>query len=443
MLGKNTVKRQANLFRPLLESFIDHRHELVLLSRKIDWKFFENEFADLYASVGRPSVPLRCMLGLLLLKRLYNLGDETVMESWLMNPYFQYFCGEEYFQHRPPCDPSDLVHFRKRLGADGIQKIFAYSVKIHGKAAEGKMVLSDTTVQENNTTFPTDAKLAKKVIEKCNNLAKKQGVTQRQTYVRTSKQLLRQTHNSKHPKRRESAEKAQKKLRKIAGRQVRELERQLSEEQLLKYKDFLEICKKVIAQKKTDKDKVYSIHKFFTVCIAKGKAHKMFEFGNKVGMAMTAKDLIITAIDAFEDNPYDGHTIDPLLEQMEDNAISLPEELVYDRGGKGQKEIRGVKISTPNKPLKSDSVYEKRKKRKKFRRRAAIEPVIGHLKSQFRMGQNYLSGKESPKINALLAATGWNLKKMMKKLKKEFFYVFFFQVFRLRMSRSFRLDLGF
>ena len=99
---------------------------------------------------------------------------------------------------------------------------------------------------------------------------------------------------------------------------------------------------------------------------------------------------------------------------------------MYDRGGKGQKQINDTKISTPDyRPLKRDTAYQKRKKRKKFRRRAAIEPVIGHLKTDFRMGQNYLHGANSPKINALLAATGWNLKKMMKKLKKEFLCIFF------------------
>ena len=112
MLGKTTARKQASLFRPLLENFIDHKHELLLLLRKTDWNFLEKEFADWYSSVSRPLVSLRCMIGLLLSKRVYKLGDETVMSAWVINPYFQYFCGEEHFQHRPPCDPSDLVHFR-------------------------------------------------------------------------------------------------------------------------------------------------------------------------------------------------------------------------------------------------------------------------------------------------------------------------------------------
>lgn len=157
----------------------------------------------------------------------------------------------------------------------------------------------------------------------------------------------------------------------------------------------------------------------FTACIAKGKAHKQFEFGNKIGLMATSKNLIITAISSFKGNPHDSKTIAPLLEQMQNNLDFTPSEVIYDRGGKGQKQIGDTTISTPSKPLKRDSEYQKRVKRKKFRRRAAIEPLISHLKSDHRLGQNYLSGEKSPQINAFLAASGWNLNMMMKKLKQE------------------------
>lgn len=161
------------------------------------------------------------------------------------------------------------------------------------------------------------------------------------------------------------------------------------------------------------------MHKPFTACIAKGKVHKPYEFGNKVGLTVTAKTTIITAIKSFTGNPRDSKTIAPLLEQAQDNLGHVPQEVIYDRGGKGQKQIGNTVISTPSKPLKRDSQYQRRKKRNKFRRRAAIEPIIGHLKTDFRMGQNYLWGEQSPQINAFLAAKGWSLKKMMKKLKHQ------------------------
>lgn len=442
MLGKTKKILQKNIFRPHLSDFINKDHELVLLSDKIDWQYFEDEFASLYSTKGRPSMPIRLMVGCLLLKRIYNLGDETLANAWVMNPYMQYFCGMNHFEHQFPCDPSDFVHFRKRIGEAGVEKIFFYSVKLHGKDAEERVVLSDTTVQENNTTFPTDSKLAKKIIDKINQIAAKEDINQRQTYVRISKQLLRDTHNAKHPKRAKKARASMKKLKTIAGRLLREIKRELDDSKLKLYEQELALYQKVLNQKRTDKDKIYSLHKPFTACIAKGKAHKRYEFGNKIGLTTTYKSLIITSIKSFTGNPHDSKTIEPLLNQMTDNEINVPKELLYDRGGKGKKLIGQTTISTPDyKPSKKQSAYEKRKKRKKFRRRSAIEPIIGHLKTDFRMGENYLQGEKSPQINAFLAATGWNLKKMMNKIKKELKNLFMFIQYLMK-RKSFDTKYG-
>lgn len=442
MIGKSSNQNQRELFRPLLSDFIDMNHELVLLSNTIDWKYFENEFSLLYSTTGQPAMPTRLMVGCLILKQLYNLGDETITIEWKMNPYMQYFCGEAHFQHKFPFDPSDFVHFRKRIGVEGVEKIFSHSVTLHGSWAKGKMLLSDTTVQENNTTFPTDAKLAKRIIDRCNTIAENEGIQQRQSYKRVSKQLLRDTYNPTHPKRRIKARKAQQKLRTLAGRQLRELERNLDQEAANQYANDLKLYRRVIQQRKDDKNKIYSLHKPFTCCIAKGKMHKPYEFGNKIGLMVNPKSLVILGIESFTGNPHDSHTIEPLLNQIRKNFQYQPQEIVYDRGGRGKSEINGVSISTPNKPLKRDSEYIRRVKRKKFRRRAAIEPVIGHLKQHFRMGQNYLSGDNSPKINALLAAAAWNFKKLMEelilKIKNCLFSIFpqlFFAEFQiLKMS---------
>lgn len=223
---------------------------------------------------------------------------------------------------------------------------------------------------------------------------------------------------------------------------MRELERKMNSEQKERYLEDFKLYKRVVNQQKNDKDKIYSIHKPFTGCIAKGKAHKRYEFGNKVGLITTGKKgrKIITAVKAFIDNPYDGHTIEPLLNQMIENKLKLPKELVYDRGGKGKSEINGVKISTPHKPYAKDTEYQKRQKRKKFRTRAGIEPIIGHLKTDYRLGQNYLMGENGIQINAFMAATAWNLKKMMEKLKQEFlrliFQIFFTQKFNLSAAEN-------
>jgi len=421
MKGKKTNQIQRDFFKPLLTDFIDLTHELILLSNKIDWDYFEQDFAQYYSNTGQPAMPIRLMVGSLLLKRIYNLSDERLCEAWAMNPYMQYFCGMAHFEHQFPCDPSDFVHFRKRIGESGVEKIFAYSVLLFGTQAKEKVQLSDTTVSENNTTYPTDSKLAKKIIDKCNKIAYNEGVVQRQSYVRVSKQLVRDTHNRTHPKRYKKAKKADAKLKTIAGRLLRELERKIPQDVLKCYQEEFNLYWKVLQQKRRDKDKTYSLHKPFTACIAKGKAHKKYEFGTKVGLTTTYNSLIITAIKSFDGNPHDSKTIEPLLDQMVSTINYTPEEIVYDRGGKGQKQIKNTKISTPDyRPLKRYTEYQKRIKRKKFRRRAAIEPVIGHLKTDFRLNQNYLWGEQSSQINAFLAATGWNLKKMMKQLKENY-----------------------
>ena len=428
MLGKLPDKNQREFFRTRLEDLINPNHELALLSKEIDWNYFEQAFKAYYSDKGAPSVPIRRMVGCLLLKHLYNLGDDRLPEYWVRDVYFQYFCGEVFFEHKFPFDPSDFCHFRKRVGEEGMGKIFAYSVRLHGEDVpkQAKFALSDTTVQENNTTFPTDAKLCKKVIDKCNKIAEKEGIKQRQKYTRESKQLLRDTYNGKHPSRAKQAKKSKKRLKTIVNKMLRELDRKMTEEQKESYKNDLELYKRTVNQRRSDADKIYSLHKPFTKCIAKGKAHKQYEFGNKVGLLTGGKKgrKIIIAIQAFLSNPFDGHTIEPLFNQMETNGIQLPKELVYDRGGKGKSEIKGVKIIIPSPSKKTDTPYRKQTKRKKCRARAAIEPIIGHLKTDFRMQQNYLWGEKGPQINALMAATAWNLKKLMENLKEKFLQYF-------------------
>jgi IS5 family transposase len=441
MIGKLPQITQRDFFRPMLKDFIDPQHKLALLADKIDWNYFEEAFEPYYSKEGAPSVPIRLMVGCLILKHMYNLGDETLPERWEQDNYFQYFCGMTFFEHHFPFDPSDFVHFRKRVGESGIGKIFAYSVRLHGESVvkNGKFVLSDTTVQENFTTFPTEAKLCKKVIDKCNKIADKEGIGQRQKFIKESKQLVRSTYNGKHPKRAKAARKAKKRLKTIANHQLRELTRKMNESQKKKYAKELELYIRAVNQERADKNKVYSLHKPFTRCISKGKPHKQYEFGNKVGLISTGQFVVknksgkkvtkdrrvIVAIKGFSDNPFDGHTIEPLLNQMAYNELKLPEELAYDRGGKGKSQVKGVKIIVPSPPKVRDSRYQKQKKTKQCRTRAAIEPMIGHLKTDFRMAQNYLLREEGIQINAFMAATAWNMKRFMEKLKENIFQFIF------------------
>jgi IS5 family transposase len=285
MLGKLSENRQRELFRPMLKDFINPGHGLVMLADAIDWTYFEETFKSCYSKNGAPGVPLRLMVGCLLLKHLYDPGDGRVPGYRESNPYVQYFCGGVFFEHGFPFDPSDFVHFRKRVGEEGIAKIFAYGVKIHGHGVsrQARFVLPDTTVQENNTTFPTDAKLCKKVIDRCNKTAGQEGIRQRQRFTRESRQLLREGYSGKHPKRTRQARKAKKRLKTIASKQLRELECKMDAAQKKTHGEQLELYRRAVNRQRTDKDKVYSLHKPFPGAFPRGNPTSNMNSGTGSG----------------------------------------------------------------------------------------------------------------------------------------------------------------
>ena len=418
MKSHSPNQNQKHIFQPLLDEFINPKDELVILSKKIEWSFFEKEFEHLYSKTGSPAKPIRLMIGLMILRRVYNFSDERVVEEWVKNPYYQYFCGEDVFKWTFPCDPTDLVYFRKRIGTEGVEKILAISISLHGKDAQSKEVCIDSTAQEKNITFPTDAKLYRKVISKCNKIANDEGITQRQSYKRTVKKNLLKLRFAHHPKRKKEARKAQRKLKTIAGRLIRELERKLSLKALEDYHLFLETAQRIITQKRTSKNKVYSLHEPDVACIAKGKSHKPYEFGSKVSFAVSMKNVIVSAV-SFQGNPHDSKTLEKTIEQYERLQNRKPAAAILDRGYPGKKEVLGVKLIRPDKPNKASTIYEKQKARKRFRRRAGIEPVISHVKHHHRMLKNYLKGIAGDEINAVMGAAGFNFKSLLRKIKAE------------------------
>lgn len=405
---------------PNLTDLVNPRHQLYLLAERIDWTVFEQEFAPLYSTVGQPAKPVRLMVGLLILKQLYDLGDETLMDEWVSNPYFQYLCGEATFQWGFPCDPSDLVHFRHRIGREGVEKILATSILLHGKEVFKEDVSIDTTVQEKNITFPTDTKLAVKIIKQCRQIAKTEQLQLRQSYRRVVKDLLKKA-NAKSAKKRKEKAKARRKLKTIARRLVRELKRKLSSAVLVKYEEKIEIFERVLEQKKDDKNKIYSLHAPETACIAKGKEHKKYEFGSKVAFAVSQKSNVVMAAVSFRGNPNDNQTLEKPLEQQARMTGVRARRAYVDRGCKSQ-EIGGTQIVSPSNG-KGKSASEKTRLRKGFRRRAAIEPDIGHLKSDFGLGRNYLKGELGDEINAILAASAFNFKSWMRKAINQLIFV--------------------
>ena len=424
MIGKTDNNPQLNVFRIPLVNVINMKHELVELAQRIDWISVEKEFAPYYSDMGRPAIPVRKMVGCMLLKQMYSQSDEAFVDRWIENPYWQYFCGETYFQFEKPFDPSDFVHFRKRLGTDGAEKLLKLSISLFEKReVEEKEVLIDTTVQEKNITFPTDTKLHKKIIEGCWKIAEKEDLELRQSYKRTLSQLMIDQRFREHPKRRKKAKSAARKIKTIAGRLVRDVERGLDDkDQLEAYDEQLWLYYRVLGQKRDSKDKIYSFHAPEVSCISKGKDHKKYEFGNKSGFVITKNSGIIIGAMAFEGNPYDGHTLEPQLEQVSDLMGKLPKLALVDKGYKGRKTILGVEIKMPGSG-KGKTAYEKHRDRTRFRRRAAIEPLIGHLKSDYRMLRNYLKGVEGDMLNTIMAAVAFNMMKRLRQIREAIYFV--------------------
>jgi IS5 family transposase len=348
------------------------------------------------------------MVSLLILKQLRNLSDENLVVAWSENLYFQYFGGGQYFVPKAPCSSTELVEFRKRIGIEGVELILKESIRINGKDGDEDTLSADTTVQEKNITYPTDTKLHKKIITKCVGIAKSEGIALRQSYKFTLKKLntlLRFQHTKNGSK---QARKARKKIKTIAGRLVREIVRNLDEQRLLLHQAQLDIYQKVLLQKRSDSNKIYSLHEPEVKCFTKGKEHKKFEFGSKAALLVTQTSSVIVGALNFSENIHDSKTLPAVIEQYERLTGNKPKAIFADRGYRGPKTVNAVNIYTP-KPQTNITKAQ----RKKHCRRAAIEPVIGHLKHDYRLIKNYLKGTLGDAINLMLSAAAMNFKRVM------------------------------
>lgn len=321
-----------------------------------------------------------------------------------------------------PCASSELVHFRERIGEEGIELIFQESIRVNNEDDDKnhyETAFIDSTVQEKNITYPTDAKLHKKIVKKVLDIVNVHKFPLRQSYKFVLKRIYRDQRFRNHPKNKKKALKADKRLRTIAGRLVRELRRNLGD--CHDYDKLLKIFDAILSQSRYSKDKIYSIHEPEVLCISKGKEHKKYEFGNKVSIIRSITGIILGAKSFRKE--YDGHTIDESLKQVERLTGRKIKVLSGDRGYRGKKEVNGTKIMIPDVPKKSDNRYQRNKKHKLFCKRAGIEPTIGHLKSDYRLGRNFYKGVAGDTVNLLLAAAAYNFKRAMNALlwlKKEF-----------------------
>lgn len=408
MLKKTEPTGQLSFFYSLADQ-IDTKHPLFRLSKSINWSVFEDEFSKHYSpKMGKPAKPIRLMVSLLILKQLRNLSDENIVMAWSENLYFQFFSGQESFVPKTPCSSTELVEFRKRIGIEGVELIFKESIRVNGKDSDDDTLSADTTVQEKNITYPTDTKLHKKIITKCIGIAKAENIVLRQSYKFTLKELntlLRFQHNKNGSK---PARKARKRIKTIAGRLVRELERKINPSRKQHFENQLDIYQKILNQKRADRDKIYSLHEPEVKCYTKGKEHKKFEFGSKASILVTQKTGVIVGALSFNENIHDSKTLPAAIEQYERLNDKKPKAIFADRGYRGPQKVSEVEIHVP-KPNKNIT----KQKVQSHKRRAAIEPVIGHLKYDYRLMRNYLKGTIGDAINLLLSASAMNFKRVI------------------------------
>ena len=424
MLGKLPTEHQQTMWAPPLEMMLNPDHQLVKLAKSLPWDKLESEFGSHYAAIGRPSIPIRVMVSLLLLQRMFDVSDEQVVKQWVQNPYWQNFSGMTSFQWKIPCDPTELIKFRKRIGREGAEKILAWTIETHQREGnvQAETVIIDSTVQEKNITTPRDHKLYRRIAERLLALAASEGVVLRRSYRRTIRKQIMQLRTANFPRARKQARRAERRLKTIAGALLRDVQRKLTPERLTVHEETFGTMAKILTQERGGSDHVYSLHEPQAYCIGKGKDRAKFEFGTKVTLSIDPKSGVIVGALNHQHHVYDGHVTAEARDQIQDLTGTKPTVMVGDQGYRGAEVVAamaedGTQVVTPVNLRRSiKGTAEHRRLRKLLAQRSRVEAVIGHLKAEHRLCRNYLHGVLGDELNVLLAAVGWNLKKLMRLL---------------------------
>ena len=412
---------QADLLRPRLVDMIDGRHELVRLAALIDWGWFEREWAGFFpAQEGRPATDPRLVAGLLYLQHAYGLSDEAVLARWVENPYFQHFTGETIFRHRSPIHPSSLSRWRSRIGEEGVEWLLTKTIEA-GRASGAvtprslSEIAVDTTVMEKAIAHPTDSRLYEKARRSLVTLAQKAGISLRQNYNRLAPRLAIKAGRHAHARQFRRMRKALHTLKGYTGRVLREVDRHLGAVPDGRLRTRIEqriaLVTRLLRQTPKSKGKIYALHEPEVDCISKGKARVRYEFGSKVSVATTLAGGFVVGMRSMPGNPYDGHTLADALQQVETLTGSSPSLAVVDRGYRGHG-VHGtqVLISGMRRGLTPRLA-------RLLRRRSAIEPEIGHMKTDGHLARCALKGTLGDALYAVLCGCGHNIRKILAHLR--------------------------
>jgi transposase, IS5 family len=453
-----------DFFRNRLDEMIDLKHPLAVLAARLPWDKMQAAIEPVFAhkarpvkvggnqqdllgevcqisggaisNAGRPRRALRLMMALTLLKNSFDLSDEELVARFAENVYYQHFAGYDYFDPSLPCDATQIGRFRTALGEAGLESLL--SATLHTavdigaiKKSEFKRVIVDTTVQEKAIAHPVDSRLLEIARRKVVAAAKRCGIELKQTFAAEGKTLQRKAGGYAHAKQFKRLRRVVKRQRTILGILMREVKRKMPTAMatatntttaktdnalaLTALNTWLERAERIRTQQRTDKNKLYALHAPEVECIGKGKARRPYEFGVKVSVAVTHKQGLLVGARSFTGNPYDGHV---LSAQMEQSTILLqdlkvkPQQIVVDLGYRGKE----VEAANPDMEIiHRGKIKTMGKTQKKWlKRRQAVEPAIGHLKSDNRMQRCWLAGATGDALHALCCALGYNLRWLMR-----------------------------
>jgi IS5 family transposase len=378
------------------------------------------------SSAGRPKLPLRLMASLLYLKHSFNLSDEELVVRWSENVLWQFFSGMEYYEHRLPCDPTQIGRFRRDLGEEGLEQLLKATIETAVaikavKPNELERVIVDTTVQEKAIAHPVDSRLLEIARHKVVGAAKQAGIQLKQTFAKEGKELRRRAGGYAHAKQFRRLKKVVKRQRTILGIVMREVQRKSAAPDFAPDHPkatsdlmmWLERAERIRTQQRYDKNKLYALHAPEVECIGKGKARKPYEFGVKSAVVVSHKHGLMLGARSFPGNPYDGHILSAVLEQAtnltQDLSVTL-KQVVADLG------FRGVDVDNPDKQIIHRGKFKSLSPQQKgwLRRRQAVEPAIGHLKSDHRMDRCWLQGTLGDALHTISCAAGYNLRWLLR-----------------------------
>lgn len=447
----------ADFFRARIDAMINLGDPLAVLATRLPWTQIESALAarferqeragqileghDMFgpsavlvgagvSNAGRPRLPIRLMASLLYLKHSFNLSDEEVVARWSENVLWQFFSGMDYYEHRLPCDATQVGRFRRDLGEEGMELLLkatidtAVDIKAV-KPRELERVIVDTTVQEKAIAHPVDSRLLEIARHKVVSAAKRCGIGLKQTFAKEGKVLRRKAGGYAHAKQFRRLKRVLKRQRTILGIVMRETRRKLEAADFAPDHPkapsdltmWLERAERIRTQQRHDKNKLYALHAPEVECIGKGKARKPYEFGVKSAVVVSHKHGLMLGARTFPGNPYDGHILSAALEQatnlLQDHAVTL-RQIVVDLG------FRGVDGDNPGKEIIHRGRYKSlsAQQRRWLGRRQAVEPAIGHLKSDHRMDRCWLKGALGDALHSISCAAGYNLRWLLRAIAK-------------------------